>query len=57
MPLRPKLLMINDRNIVLRWVNKSSYEEEFDIPAPRDYLTLMQPDFGYPVGFGEGQSW
>ncbi|KAG1533259.1 hypothetical protein G6F51_012711 [Rhizopus arrhizus] len=48
-----EIIADQDRNVALRWANKSSSEEETDIRPDAIISTLMQHDFGYPVGFGE----
>ncbi|ORE07518.1 hypothetical protein BCV72DRAFT_290231 [Rhizopus microsporus var. microsporus] len=47
-----EIIADQDRNVALRWANKSC-EEESDIRPDTIISTLMQHDFGYPVGFGE----
>ncbi|KAI8334943.1 hypothetical protein BC941DRAFT_356068 [Chlamydoabsidia padenii] len=51
--LLSEIIADQDRNVALRWANKSSSEEESDIRPDAIISTLMQHDFGYPVGFGE----
>jgi hypothetical protein len=48
-----EIIADQDRNVALRWANKLSSEEESDIQPDAIISTLMQHDFGYPVGFGE----
>ncbi|KAG2228683.1 hypothetical protein INT48_005376 [Thamnidium elegans] len=51
--LLSEIIADQDRNVALRWANKSSSEEGSDIRPDAIISTLMQHDFGYPVGFGE----
>ncbi|KAI7855098.1 hypothetical protein BDC45DRAFT_568445 [Circinella umbellata] len=51
--LLSELIADQDKNVALRWPNKSAYEEQTDIRPDAIVSTIMQNDFGYPVGFGE----
>jgi hypothetical protein len=51
--LLSEIVADQDRNVALRWANKSSYEVESDIRPDAIISTLIQHDFGHPVGFGE----
>ncbi|KAI9468059.1 hypothetical protein BDB00DRAFT_777425, partial [Zychaea mexicana] len=51
--LLSEIIANQDQNVALRWANKSSPEEESDIQPDAIISTLIQHDFGYPVGFGE----
>ncbi|KAI7889048.1 uncharacterized protein EV154DRAFT_483462 [Mucor mucedo] len=50
--LLSELIANQDKNVALRWPNKSIYEEQTDIRPDVIVSTIMQHDFGYPVGFG-----
>ncbi|KAI9271708.1 hypothetical protein BDA99DRAFT_433479 [Phascolomyces articulosus] len=51
--LLSELIADQDKNVALRWPNKSTDEEQTDIRPDAIVSTIMQHDFGYPVGFGE----
>ncbi|CEP19337.1 hypothetical protein [Parasitella parasitica] len=51
--LLSELIADQDKNVALRGPNKSTDEEQTDIRTDAIFLTIMQHDFGYPVGFGE----
>lgn len=51
--LLSEIIADQDRNVALRWANKSSSSEESDIRPDAIISTLVQHDFGHPVGFGE----
>ncbi|KAG0931226.1 hypothetical protein G6F32_011743 [Rhizopus arrhizus] len=51
--LLSELIADQDKNVALRWPNKSTDEEQTDIRPDAIVSTVMQHDFGHPVGFGE----
>ncbi|CAO3698168.1 unnamed protein product [Rhizopus stolonifer] len=51
--LLSELIADQDKNVALRWPNKSTDEEQTDIRPDAIVSTIMQHDFGHPVGFGE----
>ncbi|RCH81573.1 hypothetical protein CU098_002751 [Rhizopus stolonifer] len=51
--LLSELIADQDRNVALRWPNKSIDEEQTDIRPDAIISTTMQHDFGHPVGFGQ----
>lgn len=51
--LLSELISDQDKNVALRWPNKSTDEEQTDIRPDAIVSTIMQHDFGHPVGFGE----
>lgn len=51
--LLSELFANQDKNVALRWPNKSTDEDQTDIRPDAIVSTIMQHDFDYPVSFGE----
>ncbi|OBZ81387.1 hypothetical protein A0J61_10565 [Choanephora cucurbitarum] len=49
--LLSELIADQDKNVALRWPNKSTDEEQTDIHPHAIVSTIMQHDFGHPVNF------
>lgn len=50
-----EIIADQDRQVALRWANKSVHQELTDIRPDAIVSTLVQHDFGCPLGFGEAK--
>ncbi|ORX60427.1 hypothetical protein DM01DRAFT_329387 [Hesseltinella vesiculosa] len=53
--LLSEIIADQDQRVALRWANKSADEEQTDIRPDAILSSLLQHDFGYPLGFGEAK--